>query len=202
MHNPADCSALRRPPLRAAAIFLSSFLVVACQEAPPDGAEDGAEEGTEQATTSEGAQEGTEQATTSDGAEEEGAEEATASDGADLTQDAQPEGVVTLPSGLQYEVLAEGSGATPGATDTVVVHYHGTLVDGTVFDSSVERGEPASFPVNGVIAGWTEALQLMQEGDKWRLTIPPELAYGERGAGEQIGPNATLTFEVELIEVR
>ena len=198
MHNPADCSALRRVPLRAAAIFLSSFLVVACQEAPPDGAE----EGTEQATTSDGAQEGTEQGTTSEGAEEEGAEGATASDGADLTQDAQPEGVVTLPSGLQYEVLAEGNGATPGATDTVVVHYHGTLVDGTVFDSSVERGEPASFPVNGVIGGWTEALQLMQEGDKWRLTIPPELAYGERGAGEQIGPNATLIFEVELIEVR
>lgn len=201
MHNPADHSALRRLPLRAAAIVLSSFLAVACQEAPPDGAE----EGTEQATTSEGAQEGTEQATTGDGAEgaeEEGADEATTSDGADLMQDTQPEGVVTLPSGLQYEVLAEGSGATPGATDTVVVHYHGTLVDGTVFDSSVERGEPASFPVNGVIGGWTEALQLMQEGDKWLLTIPPELAYGERGAGEQIGPNATLIFEVELIEVR
>ncbi len=117
-------------------------------------------------------------------------------------ENAQREGVVTLPSGLQYEVLAEGDGATPGATDRVVTHYHGTLIDGTVFDSSVERGQPATFPVNGVIAGWTEALQLMQEGDKWRLVLPPELAYGERGAGQQIGPNATLVFEVELLEVK
>lgn len=117
-------------------------------------------------------------------------------------ENAQREGVVTLPSGLQYEVLAEGDGASPGPTDRVVTHYHGTLIDGTVFDSSVERGQPATFPVNGVIAGWTEALQLMQVGDKWRLVLPPELAYGERGAGARIGPGATLVFEVELLEVK
>ena len=119
-----------------------------------------------------------------------------------LAQNGQREGVVTLPSGLQYEVLAEGDGATPGPTSTVTTHYHGTLIDGTVFDSSVQRGRPASFPVNGVIAGWTEALQLMQVGDKWRLFLPPELAYGDRGAGGAIGPGATLIFEVELLEVR
>lgn len=119
-----------------------------------------------------------------------------------LAQNGQREGVVTLPSGLQYEILAEGDGATPGPTSTVTTHYHGTLIDGTVFDSSVRRGRPASFPVNGVIAGWTEALQLMQVGDKWRLFLPPELAYGDRGAGGAIGPGATLVFEVELLEVQ
>lgn len=119
-----------------------------------------------------------------------------------LEQNGQREEVVTLPSGLQYEVLAEGDGATPGPTSMVTTHYHGTLIDGTVFDSSVRRGQPASFPVNGVIAGWTEALQLMQVGDKWRLYLPPELAYGDRGAGGVIGPGATLIFEVELLEVR
>ena len=128
---------------------------------------------------------------------------ATPTDGAAfLTQNGQRDGVVTLPSGLQYEVLAEGDGATPGPTSMVTTHYHGTLIDGTVFDSSVQRGQPASFPVNGVIAGWTEALQLMQVGDKWRLFLPPELAYGDRGAGGAIGPGATLIFEVELLEVR
>jgi FKBP-type peptidyl-prolyl cis-trans isomerase FkpA len=109
--------------------------------------------------------------------------------------------VVTTASGLQYEVLASGSGAQPGPTDTVTVHYRGTLVDGTEFDSSHKRGQPSQFPVNRVIPGWTEALQLMKEGDKWKLTIPPNLAYGERGAGALIPPNSTLVFEVELIKV-
>jgi FKBP-type peptidyl-prolyl cis-trans isomerase len=112
------------------------------------------------------------------------------------------EGVKVLPSGLQYKVLKSGSGATPKATDTVKVHYHGTLIDGTVFDSSVERGDPATFPVNGVIAGWTEALQLMKVGDKWQLVIPAKLAYRDRGApGGKIGPNSTLIFDVELLGI-
>ena len=115
---------------------------------------------------------------------------------------AQQEGVVQLPSGLLYEVLQEGSGPKPTAADTVSTHYHGTLIDGMVFDSSVERGQPASFPVGGVIAGWTEALQLMAVGSKWRLVIPPELAYGDRGAGGDIKPGATLIFEVELLEIK
>ena len=115
---------------------------------------------------------------------------------------AKKEGVVQLPSGLLYEVITEGSGAKPKATDTVSTHYHGTLVDGTVFDSSVNRGQPASFPVNGVISGWTEALQLMSVGSKWRLVLPPELAYGDRGAGADIKPGATLIFEVELLEIQ
>jgi len=115
---------------------------------------------------------------------------------------AQNEGVQQLPSGLMYEVITEGQGeAKPQASDTVTTHYHGTLIDGTVFDSSVDRGQPASFPVNGVIAGWTEALQLMSVGSKWRLVIPPELAYGDRGAGADIKPGATLIFEVELLEI-
>ena len=114
---------------------------------------------------------------------------------------AQKAGVVSLPSGLLYEVITEGTGPKPAATDTVSTHYHGTLIDGTVFDSSVDRGQPASFPVNGVIAGWTEALQLMGVGSKWRLVIPPELGYGDRGAGGQSGPGATLVFEVELLEI-
>jgi FKBP-type peptidyl-prolyl cis-trans isomerase FklB len=110
-------------------------------------------------------------------------------------------GVVTTQSGLQYEVLASGSGKSPSASDSVTVHYRGTLTDGTEFDSSHKRGQPAVFPVNRVIPGWTEALQLMKEGDKWKLTIPPQLAYGERGAGKLIPPNSTLVFEVELIKV-
>ena len=113
---------------------------------------------------------------------------------------ARPE-VTTLESGLQYEVIKTGAGAKPAATDTVSTHYHGTLIDGTVFDSSVDRGIPAEFPVNGVIAGWTEALQLMSVGSKWRLVIPPELAYGERGTGGVIPPQATLVFEVELLAI-
>ena len=119
-----------------------------------------------------------------------------------LAENAARDGVTTTASGLQYEVLATGDGATPQATDLVTVHYTGTLLDGTVFDSSVQRGQAAEFPVNRLISGWTEALQLMQVGDKWRLFVPPDLAYGERGAGADIGPNATLIFEVELLGVR
>lgn len=118
-----------------------------------------------------------------------------------LAENSKKDGVKVLPSGLQYKVLKSGTGKTPKLTDTVEAHYHGTLIDGTVFDSSVERGEPVPFPVNGVIPGWTEALQLMKEGDKWQLVIPPNLAYGEQGAGGRIGPNSTLIFEVELISV-
>ena len=118
-----------------------------------------------------------------------------------LEENAKKEGVKTLPSGLQYKVIQEGSGATPAATDTVTVHYRGTLIDGTEFDSSHSRGKPATFRTDRVIRGWTEALQKMKEGAKWELFIPPELAYGERGAGAKIGPNSTLIFEVELISV-
>ena len=110
-------------------------------------------------------------------------------------------GVVTLPSGLQYEVLTKGTGAKPKATDSVKCHYHGTLINGTVFDSSVQRGEPATFGVSQVIQGWVEALQLMETGSKWRLFIPSELAYGAHGAGEAIGPNSALIFEVELLDI-
>ena len=111
-------------------------------------------------------------------------------------------GVTTLASGLQYEILQEGSGDKPKATDTVTCHYHGTLINGTVFDSSVQRGQSASFPLNRVISGWTEALQLMSVGSKWRLFLPPDLAYGEQQAGSHIGPNSTLIFEVELMGIR
>ncbi|MFQ5478983.1 MAG: FKBP-type peptidyl-prolyl cis-trans isomerase [Candidatus Binatia bacterium] len=109
--------------------------------------------------------------------------------------------VVTLASGLQYEVIEPGTGDKPGPTDRVTVHYRGTLLDGREFDSSYKRNQPSVFPVNRVIKGWTEALQLMREGAKWKLTIPPELAYGKRGAGKMIGPDETLVFEVELIKV-
>jgi FKBP-type peptidyl-prolyl cis-trans isomerase len=128
----------------------------------------------------------------------------TASEPAEKAAAAAPAGsgnVVTTASGLQYEVLVNGTGKSPTATDKVTVNYVGTLADGTEFDSSYKRGQPAVFPVNRVIPGWTEALQLMKEGDKWRLTIPPQLAYGERGAGKLIPPNSTLVFEVELIKV-
>ncbi len=118
-----------------------------------------------------------------------------------LAENAKREGVVTTPSGLQYEVLKEGTGTSPRPTDKITAHYHGTLIDGTVFDSSVERGEPATFPVNGVIQGWQEALPMMKEGAKWKLFIPYDLAYGDRGAGPKIGPFSTLIFEIELIEV-
>jgi FKBP-type peptidyl-prolyl cis-trans isomerase len=118
-----------------------------------------------------------------------------------LAKNAKREGVVTTASGLQYEVLKKGVGPKPKATDTVKVHYHGTLIDGKVFDSSVERGQPATFGVSQVIPGWVEAIQLMPVGSKWKLFIPSKLAYGERGFGEDIGPNATLIFEVELLGI-
>jgi FKBP-type peptidyl-prolyl cis-trans isomerase FklB len=108
-------------------------------------------------------------------------------------------GVVALPSGLQYEILAEGKGPKPGASNKVTCHYHGTLIDGTVFDSSVRRGQPATFPLNAVIKGWTEGLQLMPTGSKWRFFIPANLAYGERQVSAEIGPNSALIFDVELI---
>ena len=119
-----------------------------------------------------------------------------------LMENKTKEGVKTLPSGLQYKVIKDGDGKTPKLTDTVVTHYRGTLLDGTEFDSSYKRNEPAEFPVNRVIKGWTEALQLMKEGSKWMLYIPPNLAYGERGAGRAIGPNETLVFEIELLKVK
>ena len=118
-----------------------------------------------------------------------------------LAENAQKEGVTVLPSGLQYVVLTEGTGAKPKATDRVKCHYEGRLTDGTVFDSSYRRGEPAVFPLNGVIAGWTEGVQLMGEGAKFRFFIPYQLAYGERGAGQSIPPYAALVFDVELLEV-
>ena len=118
-----------------------------------------------------------------------------------LAENAKKEGVVTLPSGLQYQVIKEGNGRRPKTTDKVKCHYEGMLVDGTLFDSSIQRGEPATFPLNGVIKGWTEGLQLMQEGAKYRFFIPYHLGYGENGAGASIPPFAALVFDVELIEV-
>jgi FKBP-type peptidyl-prolyl cis-trans isomerase FklB len=119
-----------------------------------------------------------------------------------LAENAKKEGVITLPSGLQYKVIKSGTGRKPRLTDEVTTHYRGTSLDGTEFDSSYKRGEPTSFPVNGVIAGWTEALQLMPVGSKWQLFVPSHLAYGERGAGGVIGPNATLIFEIELLSIK
>lgn len=119
-----------------------------------------------------------------------------------LAENGKKDGVVTLPSGLQYQVLKEGNGKKPSATDQVVCHYEGTLIDGTVFDSSYQHNQPATFGLNQVIAGWTEGVQLMQEGAKYRFFIPYNLAYGERGAGAQIPPFAALVFDVELIEVK
>jgi len=118
-----------------------------------------------------------------------------------LAENAKREEVTVTDSGLQYEVLHKGNGDKPKATDSVTTHYHGTLISGQVFDSSVERGEPATFPVNGVIPGWVEALQMMPVGSKWKLFVPSDLAYGERGAGQMIGPHTTLIFEVELMGI-
>ena len=118
-----------------------------------------------------------------------------------LAENGKKEGVKTLPSGLQYKEITPGKGKSPKTTDTVTTHYKGTLIDGKEFDSSYKRGQPATFQVSGVIPGWTEALQLMKEGAKWQLFVPHNLAYGERGAGREIGPNATLIFEVELVSV-
>lgn len=132
---------------------------------------------------------------------QEQAEKAKAEGAQFLAENAKKEGVVTLPSGLQYQVLREGNGKKPKATDQVRCHYEGTLINGTVFDSSYKRGEPAVFGLNQVISGWTEGVQLMQEGAKYRFFIPYNLAYGERGAGQQIPPYAALIFDVELLEV-
>lgn len=119
-----------------------------------------------------------------------------------LAGNRKKEGVITLPSGLQYKIIKEGTGRTPSIDDKVVTNYRGTLIDGTEFDSSYKRGKPATFPVKGVIPGWTEALQLMKEGAKWQLFIPSSLAYGKRGAGAKIGPDKTLIFEIELISIK
>ena len=118
-----------------------------------------------------------------------------------LAENAKKDGIVVTESGLQYEIITEGTGEKPTAESTISAHYHGTLIDGTVFDSSVERGQPAEFPVNRVIAGWTEALQMMPVGSKWRLYIPHNLAYGEQGAGGKIAPYSALIFDVELLEI-
>lgn len=118
-----------------------------------------------------------------------------------LEENAKKENIVVLESGLQYEIINEGQGEKPTADSVIQAHYHGTLIDGTVFDSSVERGQPASFPVNRVIAGWTEALQLMPQGSKWRLYIPQDLAYGAQGSGNKIAPYSALIFEVELLAI-
>lgn len=118
-----------------------------------------------------------------------------------LAENAKKDGVITLESGLQYQVMTEGKGEKPTSEDKVTTHYHGTLLNGTVFDSSVQRGKPASFPVSGVIKGWTEALQLMAVGSKWKLFIPSELAYGAQGAGQAIAPHTSLIFEVELLSI-
>ncbi len=118
-----------------------------------------------------------------------------------LEENAQKQGITVTSSGLQYEIISQGSGKTPTFSDTVVTHYAGRFLDGTEFDSSIQRGTPATFPVSGVIKGWTEALQLMQEGDKWRLFIPPDLAYGSAGVGP-IPPDSALIFDIELIEVK
>jgi FKBP-type peptidyl-prolyl cis-trans isomerase FklB len=119
-----------------------------------------------------------------------------------LAENKKKKGVVTLASGLQYKVIKKGKGEKPKLTDQVTTNYKGTLIDGTEFDSSYGRGEPATFPVNGVIPGWTEALQLMEVGSKWELYVPANLAYGERGAGQKIGPHSTLVFDVELLSIK
>src|SRR5690554_1795227 len=118
-----------------------------------------------------------------------------------MDENAKNEDVVTTDSGLQYQIIEAGDGATQTLSDRVIAHYEGSLIDGTVFDSSIERGEPATFPVNGVIQGWQEVLQMMKEGSKWRVVIPGNLAYGPQGAGEMIGPNETLIFDIELIAI-
>jgi len=130
-----------------------------------------------------------------------GGEKAQSEGKAFLEENSKRTGIVTLESGLQYEILTEGAGATPQASDSVKVHYHGTLIDGKVFDSSVNRGEPATFGVTQVISGWVEALQLMPVGSKWKLFIPSELAYGAQGAGQAIAPHSALIFEVELLDI-
>jgi FKBP-type peptidyl-prolyl cis-trans isomerase FklB len=132
----------------------------------------------------------------------EGAKKNKAEGEAFLAENKKKEGVKTLPSGVQYKVIKAGTGKKPKLNDTVTTHYRGTLIDGTEFDSSYKRGQPVSLPVSGVLPGWTEALQLMEVGAKWQLFIPSNLAYGEKGAGRDIGPNATLIFEVELVSIQ
>jgi len=140
---------------------------------------------------------------TKEEAEAQKAGEANMKEGQDfLAENKTKDGVVTLSSGLQYKILTPGTGPKPTADDTVVCNYRGTFIDGTEFDSSYKRNQPATFPVKGVIKGWTEALQLMPVGSKWQLFIPPDLAYGSRGAGGVIGPNKTLVFEVELLSIQ
>ncbi len=136
-----------------------------------------------------------------DAKQKERAKEMAAEGEAFLAENAKKDSVMVTASGLQYEVISEGEGEKPSASSVVSTHYHGTLIDGTVFDSSVERGAPAEFPVDRVIAGWTEALQMMPKGSKWRLYVPHHLAYGERGAGGSIAPFSTLIFEVELLDI-
>jgi FKBP-type peptidyl-prolyl cis-trans isomerase FklB len=119
-----------------------------------------------------------------------------------LAENKKKKGVTTLPSGLQYQVIRSGKGASPKASDTVVTHYHGTLINGKVFDSSVDRGQPATFPVARVIKGWTEALQKMKVGDKWKIYVPSQLAYGAAGAPPKIGPDSALIFDIELLEIK
>lgn len=170
-----------------AALGLAAAALVACSPAPAEG--DAATPATEDAQPAEPEPEATPPASPL----ERGL--------AFLAENGKRASVTTTASGLQYEVLASGTGAKPGPTDTVTTHYHGTFIEGGVFDSSVDRGEPAEFRVDGVIRGWTEALQLMAVGDKWKLYVPPQLAYGERGGG-RIGPNETLIFEVELLGVK
>ena len=162
-------------------------------------AEPDASGSSETAETTQQASEATESEAVETGADED-PQTAAEAGRAFIAENAAREGVVTTDSGLQYEVLVSGDGASPGPTDTVTTHYHGTFVDGRVFDSSVQRGVPASFPVDRVIAGWTEALQMMQVGDKWKIVCPPDLAYGEQGRGG-IPPSSTLIFEVELLDV-
>lgn len=141
-------------------------------------------------------------AATQQKAQKEKAEKNLAEGKAFLEENAKKEGITTLPSGLQYKVISEGFGRTPQKSDTVTVHYRGTFLDGTEFDSSASRGQPQSFRVDGVIPGWTEALQLMKEGAKWELFIPSALAYGERGIPQRIPPNSTLIFEIELVSIQ
>ncbi len=136
------------------------------------------------------------------GASQAAAEANKAAGEAFLAANAKKDGVVTLPSGLQYKVITAGTGRKPGLGDTVICQYRGTLIDGTEFDSSYARNMPATFPVSGVVKGWTEALQMMPVGAKWQLFIPSPLAYGERGTGDKIGPNATLVFEIELVSIK
>ena len=199
-HPGAADSPAKRVPIWSCAAALAVCLAGCAPDgaAPDDGAGDNAE------ATEPRASESSDTAATESAGDAAGQAEqphtAVAAGGTFLDENATREGVVTTASGLQYEVLVSGSGATPGATDTVTTHYHGTFEDGRVFDSSVERGVPASFPVDRVIAGWTEALQMMRVGDKWRIVCPPDLAYGERGRGG-IPPNSTLVFEVELLGI-